>query len=122
MPLPQAMPQPPQLLLSQLGSTQVLPPQQICQVAQMFPPQLQTPPEQVEGAVHVTPQAPQLLLSTLVSVHEPWQQSADLPVQKTAPQVTTWQGLTIPTPASSGMTDWVPSDWMQICWQLWSMQ
>ena len=90
------MPQPPQLLLSQLGSEQVLPPQQLSQLKQLLPPQLQEPPEQVEGKVHFTPQEPQLLLSLLVSVQVPVQQAAVLPAQNTAPHWTTWQGLTIP--------------------------
>jgi hypothetical protein len=80
-PLGHTFPQPPQLLLSQFGSTQVLPPQQVSQVKQVTPAQLHVPPEQVEGRVHLTPQEPQLLLSLLVSTQPPPQQAAVLPVQ-----------------------------------------
>jgi hypothetical protein len=104
LPIPQAMPHPPQFRSSQLVSVHRLPPQHVSQLRQVFPAQLHAPPAQVEGAMQVTPQEPQLLLSLFVSVQAPLQHAAVLPVQKTDPQLTTWQGLTIPWPASSGTT------------------
>jgi hypothetical protein len=83
------MPHPPQFELSQLVSVQRLPPQHVSQLKQLLPPQLQAPPEQVDGAMHLTPHEPQLLLSLLLSVQVPPQQAAVLPVQKTAPHCTT---------------------------------
>jgi hypothetical protein len=69
----QALPQPPQLAASVIGSMQPFAQQTV--PAQLEPlPQRHKPPEQLSLVPQTVPQAPQLLVSISVRVQVPWQQ------------------------------------------------
>jgi hypothetical protein len=70
-PLPQAMPHPPQLLMSESVNLHPTPGQQVWPVAHGAPDgkQPQCPPTQMLVESHLVPQPPQLSLSAVVSVH-----------------------------------------------------